>query len=820
MSEANLPHRIGKYEILSVLGRGGMGVVYRGRDPLIDRPVAIKTIADIEADESLVARLQMEARSAGRLHHPNIVTIYDFGQQDELWYLAMEMVEGANLARVIQEPDRISIADRLDIVIKLCDALAYAHGLGVIHRDIKPANICLTTHGDPKILDFGLARFDETRLTRSGMTSGTLAYMSPERIRGENSPADDVFAIGAVAYELFAGRPAYPGTAYGDIVTKILSPDYPLAPSTVSGCPPELDALILAPMRGSRTERVSSAQDLAARYREMRHSPVVEMLHARGGPATPLVIRGTSENPYSAPEVQARNSGSSAAIDPYAPTSAHPHTGPAPLDASAAPTAAHASAPHPRSSPPADLTEAMNVPSGERMAPTLIVPREEQLPPTVVAPRPERMEPTVVARSPHPDTVRAARDEAATTAADPNAKPRSRASTTVATFSLLIAAMTALLFAAVLLLDGTTSTALIAYLAATAVWVWMSTRSSPLSEAGLLAVAAGMRAPMLLLPVAAAGWRDGEPLLTKVLLSFGAEGMSQMLMLRAGIILIELAAVVVCHRWRSGERTALLFATCPALVLLGAGLGRPEVLAASLMIFSMAALYTKREKGSMVAGIAAASAVLPALIALPVLFMGSWHLFAVLAIMIAGLALPVLLVGAGDAWLSPLQSFINESPLLAPLHSSLAGYLADNGLVARTDSLLALISERMQRADPYTASAEGLASILIVLGLLVAGALIAKRFDDLASALSAALALVLIVSVTPSAAAWTVLAATAIVSRRAGWIALAVSAPLLLWDGSSPMATVAVMCVIAAAVAVWSRGQRQSAPRATSPIPS
>ena len=199
------PLKIGKYDVLSVLGEGGMGVVYKARDPFIDRIVAIKTIK-LDAgfsEDNLLARLQMEAKTAGRLHHPNIVVVYDFGQQGDLTYLVMEHVEGTNLSRIISTETPIALTTKLDIAIQLCQGLGYAHEIGVIHRDIKPSNVCVTAKGVPKILDFGLARLDETRLTKTGFVSGTISYMSPERMRGESGPPDDIFAMGAVIYELY-----------------------------------------------------------------------------------------------------------------------------------------------------------------------------------------------------------------------------------------------------------------------------------------------------------------------------------------------------------------------------------------------------------------------------------------------------------------------------------------------------------------------------------------------------------------------------------------------------------------------------------------
>ncbi|MGK2855694.1 MAG: protein kinase domain-containing protein [Thermoanaerobaculia bacterium] len=272
------PRKIGKYDVLSVLGEGGMGVVYKARDPFIDRIVAIKTIKlDTGfAEDNLLARLQMEAKTAGRLQHPNIVVVYDFGQQESITYLVMEYVEGTNLSRIISAKTPIALTTRLDIAIQLCQGLGYAHEIGVIHRDIKPSNVCVTAKGVPKILDFGLARLDETRLTKTGFVSGTISYMSPERMRGESGPPDDIFAMGAVIYELFTYVAAFPGKSYRDVVSKIMSKDFPVAPSTHVSMPAELDAIILQALERDKKDRYASAFDFAKKLEAFRGSKALE----------------------------------------------------------------------------------------------------------------------------------------------------------------------------------------------------------------------------------------------------------------------------------------------------------------------------------------------------------------------------------------------------------------------------------------------------------------------------------------------------------------------------------------------------------------
>lgn len=276
VATTNTPKSIGKYEILSVLGRGGMGVVYKARDPHIDRTVAIKTILtsqDGEQDEDLLSRLRLEARSAGRLHHPNIVTIFDFGEQDELAYIVMEFVEGINLARVIEEKRPLELGTKVDIILQIASGLGFAHDQGVIHRDMKPANICVTATGTAKILDFGLARLDDTKLTKTGFVSGTIAYMSPERFSGITGIQDDVFALGAIAYELIAYRRAFPGSAPPEIIGRIIAPEGPPKPSTLTDLPPGVDEVILKALAREVGNRYQSAAAFARDLRAMTHTP-------------------------------------------------------------------------------------------------------------------------------------------------------------------------------------------------------------------------------------------------------------------------------------------------------------------------------------------------------------------------------------------------------------------------------------------------------------------------------------------------------------------------------------------------------------------
>ena len=223
MSSRSLPSRIGRYEILDRLGKGGMGVLYLARDPLLRRTLAIKVLA--VDDDDLRERFAREARSAASLNHLNIVTIFDVGEDAGYPFLAMEYLDGETMAELIRRKAPMTLQRRLQLLLELCAGLGYAHRLGVVHRDIKPANLMITGAGVLKILDFGLARLthDTTAgLTQSGALLGTPNYMSPEQVEGR--PIDqrtDIFSVGLVLYELLTYKKAYSGDGLHVILHKI-----------------------------------------------------------------------------------------------------------------------------------------------------------------------------------------------------------------------------------------------------------------------------------------------------------------------------------------------------------------------------------------------------------------------------------------------------------------------------------------------------------------------------------------------------------------------------------------------------------------------
>jgi len=224
----SLPEQFGRYEIISVLGQGAMGLVYKAVDPLIERAVAVKVIqasagltaADLER---MRARFEQEFRSAGALSHSHIVTVFDVGKEGDLYYIAMEYVEGRSLDNVLEARRVLTFEELGRLATELGGALDYAHAEGVVHRDIKPANVMLTLDGSAKITDFGLAKLEATTLTRTGALVGTPAYMSPEQVNGHSiTGRSDQFSLAIVLYQALTGERPFTGDSPHTIMYKIV----------------------------------------------------------------------------------------------------------------------------------------------------------------------------------------------------------------------------------------------------------------------------------------------------------------------------------------------------------------------------------------------------------------------------------------------------------------------------------------------------------------------------------------------------------------------------------------------------------------------
>ena len=273
--------RIGRYEIVSELGRGAMGVVYRARDPKIGRELAVKTIklgdhADADEIDSLRQRLFREAQSAGSLSHPGIVTIFDADQQGGLAFITMELVDGEKLSgsRVAALDYESKIAFINELLAMAGSALDYAHGRGIVHRDIKPANM-MVTPGGIKIMDFGVARISSSQLTRTGTVVGTPNYMSPEQVRGTSVDGrSDQFSLAVIVYELLIGTRPFDAPNISTTLYRVVNEDPKPLSAALPEISPELEAVVQRAMAKDPAKRFASCTEFAVAFATATRSPV------------------------------------------------------------------------------------------------------------------------------------------------------------------------------------------------------------------------------------------------------------------------------------------------------------------------------------------------------------------------------------------------------------------------------------------------------------------------------------------------------------------------------------------------------------------
>jgi eukaryotic-like serine/threonine-protein kinase len=294
--------KVGRYEIVDELGRGGMGVVYRANDPIIGRIVALKTVrlssegAGISHAE-LLERFQNEARAAGRLTHPNIVVVYDAGEDHGLYYITMELIDGKSLQAVLENGRKLTIQRIVPIIEQVCSALEFAHRRGVVHRDIKPANIMLNREDHVKITDFGTAKILQYGTQQKTNAIGTPGYMSPEQIKGRGIDGrSDIFALGVMLYEMTTGQRPFQGEDVASVLYKILNQEPPPPHKVEPSIPPGVSSTIMKALSKNPHMRYESCAELIDDLQNYRPGGVAPKPRSTSEPerpagAPPLVPR-------------------------------------------------------------------------------------------------------------------------------------------------------------------------------------------------------------------------------------------------------------------------------------------------------------------------------------------------------------------------------------------------------------------------------------------------------------------------------------------------------------------------------------------------
>lgn len=266
MASATKPAQLGRYQISGVIGKGAMGVVYKGKDPSINRTVAIKTIHPyhLESDSGaeLRNRFKREAQAAGQCQHPNIVTVYEFADDQGIPFIAMEYIVGNELREIQKTPDLLDVSQKLKVIIQVLQALLYAHNRRILHRDIKPANIIMLEDGTVKITDFGIARLDGSDITQTGFIVGTPSYMSPEQIRGEQlDQRSDLFSVGVVLYEMLTGGKPFAETDATATIHAVLHKEPPPPSEINPRLSKTLDPVVERGLQKDRRLRFNNATD-------------------------------------------------------------------------------------------------------------------------------------------------------------------------------------------------------------------------------------------------------------------------------------------------------------------------------------------------------------------------------------------------------------------------------------------------------------------------------------------------------------------------------------------------------------------------------
>jgi serine/threonine-protein kinase len=265
------PEKIGKYQIVSKLGQGAMGEVFRAHDPVLNRDVAVKRIsAGLDADEMVRKRFQREAQAVANLSHPHIITVYELGFEGDQAFMAMELLEGKDLKHVIANR-KLSLGEKLSVMEQMAEGLAFAHASDIVHRDLKPANIHLLPGDKVKIMDFGLARTAGSDMTSTGTVMGTPHYMSPEQVRGQKADTrSDVFALGCICYELLTGKKPFDAESMHGVLFKVMQEEPPHIVEVAPNVPPVLTQLVERALAKDPAERPQSAGEMLTALRQAR----------------------------------------------------------------------------------------------------------------------------------------------------------------------------------------------------------------------------------------------------------------------------------------------------------------------------------------------------------------------------------------------------------------------------------------------------------------------------------------------------------------------------------------------------------------------
>ena len=301
LTRTRSPEKIGRYQVIERVGRGGMGVVYRARDEAVGRDVALKVLtADVDDDPDIRTRFYREAEAAASLSHPNIITIFDVGEDGDRFFIVMELLRGATLKDFLKQNEAVSLDRKLDLMIQLSAGLGAAHNASICHRDIKPGNIFVRADGLLKILDFGVARLASSNMTAAGFIVGTPDYMSPEQARGADIDGrSDIFSLGGVFYFMLTGRKPFSASDLPTLFRQIQSDDPP--PPIGGDAPPDLVTLIMKALSKKREARYQTCQELLVDLELVRE----RLLQSRATAAGNTVSEGAASGREALPAATA-----------------------------------------------------------------------------------------------------------------------------------------------------------------------------------------------------------------------------------------------------------------------------------------------------------------------------------------------------------------------------------------------------------------------------------------------------------------------------------------------------------------------------------